>query len=369
MRALTIAGAGPGRRAAALAAGTARWLPAALTGYDQLFAAAGLPPDRVRRLALAARDALHDWAPDLGAELDGYARAADLPPWRLHAVNARTELLAAAGAASRGECSTVAGPLTDGSTIGAQTWDWHQHLAGSWAVLSYPDASCADAGRYPFVTLTEAGMLAKIGMNAAGVGLLFNILCHRTDTGTGGVPVHALARRILDSAGDLDAAISILRGAPLAASSCFTLLDPARVRCFEAAPAGVVEVPATAGPNGWTVHTNDFLNPALAAGGRSLSAESDSEPRRRLLAGRLADTGAPRPADLSGLAGLLCAHEPDGAAVCCHPAAAAPLGSRWQTLATVGLEPAAGRMSVLAGGPCELARSGWQVFSSRQRPG
>jgi isopenicillin-N N-acyltransferase-like protein len=251
-------------------------------------------------------------------------------------------LLAAAGAASRGECSTLAGRGEDGRTIGAQTWDWHQELSDCWAVLSYPDAPL------PFVTLTEPAMLAKIGLNAAGVGLLFNILGHRRDTGAGGVPVHAVARRILDSARTVDAAIDILHSAPLSASSSFTVLDADRIACLEAGPAGVAEVAAA---GAWIVRTNHFLDPALAAGGLPVSADSDTVARAALLESRLAGGCAAGPADR--LFELLCAHESDGAALCCHPPADGPLGTRWQSLATVQLEPAARTLTVLAGGPCQ----------------
>jgi hypothetical protein len=50
---------------------------------------------------------------------------------------------------------------------------------------------------------------------------------------------------------------------------------------------------------------------------------------------------------------LLCAHESDGAALCCHPPADGPFGTRWQSLATVRLEPADRALTVLAGGPCQ----------------
>lgn len=352
MRTLRITGAEPGQRAAELAAGSARWLPDALAGYDRLFAAAGLRPERVRRLALAARDALAGWAPDLSAELDCLAEASGVPPWRIHAVNARTELLAAAGAASRGECSTVAGVNPAAAMIGAQTWDWHQELAGAWAVLEYPQT------RRPFVTLTEFGLLGKIGMNSAGLGLLFNILSHRSDTGDGGVPVHAVARRILDSAGDVEAGITILRSAPLAASSCFTLLDASRLACLEASPAGVAELPRAR----WVVHTNHFQDPGLAAGALPIGDESDSLPRHAVLTAR--SGGDPDAASAEDLADLLGAHEADGAGVCCHAAADAPLGSGWQTLATVGLDPAGRRMSVLDGGPCGRPARRWRQFQA-----
>jgi len=351
LRTRRVPGSGPGTRAAALAAGTEAWLPGALAVYDRLFAAAGLAPAQVRRLALAARTALADWASDLAEELDSYAEASGLPAWRIHALNARTELLAAAGAAGRGECSAIAGADAAGATVGAQTWDWHRELAGGWAVLKYPQA------RQPFVTLTEAGLLAKIGLNSSGVGVLFNVLAHRADTGDGGVAVHAVARRILDTATDVGTAVAILRSAPLAASSCFTLLDADRVACLEASPAGVAELP----PARWSVHTNHFRDPELAAGALPTDPDSDSLPRHAVLTARLAD--AEHQDGAEGLADLLCAHSSDGAGVCCHAQPDAPLGSGWQTLATVALEPGHRRMSVLAGGPCGRPAREWLRFS------
>jgi isopenicillin-N N-acyltransferase like protein len=381
LRTFSVAGSEPDRRATALAAGSAAWLPGTLAVYDQLFDAAGLAPEDVQRLAQSARAALTDWAPDLSAELDAYAAASGLEPWRLHALNARTELLAAAGAASRGECSTVASTPPAGQPIGAQTWDWHRELAGGWAVLEYPQAA------RPFVTLTEAGLLAKIGINSAGVGVLFNILSHTSDTGIGGVPVHAVARRILDSADSVEAGIEILRSAPLSASSCFTLLDPTRVACLEASPAGVAELP----PARWIVHTNHFQDPGLAASALPVAPESDSLPRQDVLLARSAradsepaapfgDSAEGDPAEgfgnstesvgnsAEGLADLLCVHEADGAAVCCHPASTAPLGSNWQTLATVALQPAGRRMSVLSGGPCGRGEQSWLRFRAHHEP-
>lgn len=351
LRTHRVPGADPGQRAAALAAGTEAWLPGSLAVYDRLFAAAGLSQDRVRQLALAARRALADWAGDLAEELDRYAEASGLPPERIHAVNARTELLAAAGAAGRAECSTIAGTGAARTTVGAQTWDWHRELAGGWAVLEYPQA------RQPFVTLTEGGLLAKIGLNSCGVGVLFNILAHRSDTGDGGVPVHAVARRILDTATDVGTAVAILRSAPLAASSCFTLLDADRVACLEASPAGVAELP----PAPWVVHTNHFRDPELAADALPNTPDTDTLPRHAVLTGRSPGREDPRSAE--ELADLLCAHEADGAAVCCHPQPDAPLGSGWQTLATIALQPGRRRMSVLPGGPCGRPDRQWQRFS------
>ncbi|MEO6700685.1 MAG: C45 family peptidase [Jatrophihabitantaceae bacterium] len=322
---------------AANPAGASGRLAATLAGYDRLFAACSIGPARVRAVADSARSALAAWAPDLAAEIEAIAAAAGEPAWRLYALNARTEVLAAVDRPAAGrDCSTIAGP-----GLGAQTWDWHVELAGCWQLLGQATATI------PFVTLTEIGILAKIGVNAAGVGLLFNILGHRADTGLGGVPVHALARRVLDSATDVESAVAIIAGAPLAASSCFTVLDERRAVCLEASPAGVRELAANQA--GWLAHTNHFLDPVLATADLRVGAEFDTEPRLALLRHRLDQVQPQSPDELRQ---LLCAHDGDGAPVCCHAPAGGPLGTRWQTLATVAVLPAERSLRVLAGGPC-----------------
>lgn len=349
---LDVPGADRSARGRGLAAVTGSRLAATAASYDELFAAAGATPDRVRQVAERAEVALAAWAPDLAEEIAAIADGAALPRWRVHALNARTEVLAVGTGAVGRECSTIAR-----TGAGAQTWDWHAELAGSWQLVRYP------ATTVPFVTVTEAGILGKIGLNAAGVGVLFNILGHRADTGLGGVPVHAVARRVLDSARNLAEALAIIRSAPLAASSCFTLLDAERAVCVEASSAGVHEIPLD---GEWAVHTNHFVNPTLAAGDLRTGPETDTLQRLALLRQRVAAASWGGGAGSSDeLRQLLCAHDADGAPVCCHLMPDAPLGARWQTLATVAIEPAAGRLKVLAGGPCQTDE--WTVVDIEDR--
>lgn len=337
-----VRGATASSRGRELASLVGNDLPAEQAIYRQLFAASGIHTSAIRLAADTAQRQLTHWAPDLAEEITALADASGLPPWQLFLLNARTEVLATAPKASgtgRGECSAVAR-----AGLGGQTWDWHAELASYWRVVRYTGTTI------PFVTLTEAGILAKIGMNAAGVGLLFNILGHRADRGLEGVPVHAVARRILDSAHTVAEAEAIVRSARLAASSCFTLLDAERVSCLEASSEGVVQVPAH---DGWTVHTNHFVSAVLADGELRTGPETDTLVRHQLLTSRLAEAAPQSPDELRQ---LLCAHESDGAPVCCHAPADGALGTRWQTLATVALEPVTRTLSVLAGGPCESGR-------------
>lgn len=325
-----------------------------LETYERLFAAVGMEPTRVEVLARSTHRALENWAPDLAAEIDAFARAADVEPWRVHALNARTEVLAAGGVVNRGECSTLVRLAADhdGSPLSGQTWDWHQELTQAWLLVEHEGVDL------PFVTLTERGVVGKIGLNAAGVGVHFNILSHVSDGARDGgdvVPVHAIARRVLDTARDVTEAEQVVRSATLGASSCFTIVDQSGARCLEATPSGVAAVPSA---QGWIVHTNHFLDQDLRRGDQLIETDPETADRERVLRNRIAD--GPQPATADAMAALLCAHsETDGAPVCCHPDLTAPFGGHWETLATVVLDPAARRMDVAPTGPCHVTPTSW----------
>nr|WP_240942054.1 C45 family peptidase [Planosporangium thailandense] len=341
--------ADPWRRGHDRGVRTASEIAAAWATYSRLFAvtaaAAGVTLD-VPALARATLAATRSWAPDLAEEMRGVADGAGVPLWTIAALNARTEILAVADAPRAGECSTVV--LTGARTFGGQTWDWHDELAGSWHVQSVRGDVLGFAG------VTEYGMLAKIGLNEAGVGILFNILGH-VDDGATGVPVHLVVRRVLGTAASLDDAVAILRQAPVSASTVMTVVTPDRSACVEVSPAGVAVIPPD--DEGWLLHTNHFVDPVLARGDLRGRREPETYDRLRLLSARVRDRSGLDGVD--DLAALLTAHPDDGAEACCHPPAGGRIGTRWATLATIAVEPAARRLMVHSGGPCTATPSTW----------
>src|SRR4029078_11269689 len=88
--------------------------------------------------------------------------------------------------------------------------------------------------------------------------------------------------------------------------------------------------------------------------------EPDTYDRYRLLRERVPDTGAP--SDRDALTAVLDAHPPTGAEVCCHPPAGAAFGERWETLATVVIDPGCFTMLVDRGGPCQAKPPNWPRF-------
>ncbi|MGP4028892.1 C45 family autoproteolytic acyltransferase/hydolase [Actinomadura sp. 3N407] len=334
-----------------------RWsteIAATHTGYMKLFETLGGDAGRVRALSGEALAQTTAWAPPLGAEIDAIAAGADLEPWQVASVNARTEILAALNATGRNECSTAVILPDDAPPRTVQTWDWHDAMRDVPVVWTYEPRH-----GHRVRTFTEFGALAKIGVNGAGLGVHFNILGHASDGGATGVPVHMIARRILDEAATLEDAERIARSARTSASTAITVVTydgrRGRAATLEICPAGVGVVPAN--PDGVLLHTNHFEDPGLAAGEACGDELPGSRARLDHLRSRTDALSAPTPLER---AEALVSHAPDDAPVCAHPTSADPSQTRWETLATVSLDVAAGALDVHKGGPCQAAPTSWQ---------
>jgi isopenicillin-N N-acyltransferase like protein len=340
----------PGERGRAFGAAQADRIAAVADTYDRLFAqAAGLDVAAVRELGASALERIDAWAPALREEIQGLAEGSGQDVARIGALNARTELLAAGSAA--GECSTVAvlGTLTrDGRPLGLQTWDWHEELADGWLVweIEHPDGRTVR-------TLTEAGIVGKIGVSSAGVGIHLNILGHEQDGPPLGVPVHVLCRRVLDEADGPVEAMTLLTTATVSASSAATVVaddqEGGAACTVELSPAGPGFV--TPDVRGVLVHTNHFLADPGRRGDTMVREAPDSVLRLDHALRRTAGL-VEGEVDADALLAALASHRGGAGAICCHPAAGAAFGDRWTTLATILLDPAAGEMRVLRNGPC-----------------
>ncbi|MFC9551421.1 C45 family autoproteolytic acyltransferase/hydrolase [Rhodococcus sp. NPDC056960] len=330
-------------------------LSESLALYLRLFDTVGVSEDRVRDGARRLTDIVAAWDSRYAEEIGGVAAGAGLEAWQVMALNGRTEILAQATGTRPGECSTLAytgtGPLH--APFGVQTWDWHQELDPYWHTHE------VSGTRHSFVGLTEHGILGKIGMNSAGLGVFFNILSHRDDA-PAGVPVHLLSAAVLGEAGSVEEALDLLRSAPIATSGALTLLDAHSVVCAEVSPAGVATLRPT---ERFLAHTNHFLDPANAEREKRGLYEPDSQDRYGLIASRVRRYAEPTEAD--HLVEYLYS-DPGQPQLCCVPAPDAVFGQRWATLATVLLEPGRRRVRVLAGTPIDARRRPWITLDATE---
>ncbi len=339
--------ASPAQRGEEFGQACADQIAATVSGYVALFDAASTSPVDIDALGSEALERIRDWWPQAAQEIEGIARGSGLPSSQVAAINARTEILGLCSRQMRGECSTflALSPSPAGS-FAAQTWDWHDHLADNWLVwtVEQPD------GRV-FHTLTEYGILGKVGLSPSGVAVLLNILHHRNDGDGIGVPVHVIARRILETSTDLNDALALATTAAVSASTSLSLVGYDEHECsgvcVELFPGG----PGVLVPDeeGVFVRTNHFLSPAGATGDLETQIGPDTFLRFDVLRRRLA---AQRPTSTTGCFDLLASHYGGGGAICAHPADVAAVGERYATLATAVFDIGAGEMTVMAGGPC-----------------
>ncbi|MFF0742951.1 C45 family autoproteolytic acyltransferase/hydrolase [Streptomyces sp. NPDC004111] len=352
---VSVDDADPRRRGRARGQRLADGLPGALDAYDRLFALAEIPQETVREDAERALDAVGAFRPGLREQIEGIAEGAGIDTWRIGALNARTEILARSRAVPPGECSTLVRRLRTadgGSThVGVQTWDWHVELSSSWHTVD------SAGGAHRYTGITEHGILAKIGVNSAGLALHFNILGHRDDR-IGGIPVHVLAALVLEEAESTAHAREILNEAPLTSSGSFTLFDEHSALLLDLSPEGIFEVPEVA--EGTHLRTNHFLTATPAAHEKTWLYQPDSGERYDFLRERIAREPVERADELIERL-VTGAGEPP---VTCVPDLGAAPGQRWASLATVVLDPAARTARVLDGTPAERTTRPWVTLRS-----
>jgi isopenicillin-N N-acyltransferase-like protein len=233
-----------------------------LANYANLFEACGLSWAEAQRRAAPYRELIGNFDAELLEEMQGIARGAGRAESELLALNVRTEIMPAEYLESgdKGECTAIAvsrAASATGETLLAQNWDWLGEQRDSLVLLRIADRNAPSC-----LTLTEAGMLAKIGLNAAGFGVGLNILRSTDDGRHTGVPVHVLLRALLKrtSVADAVAFASKLR---FGGSSNIPCADKGGdIASLEVAPQGLRVV---RGENGTLCHTNHFLDAEAAA--------------------------------------------------------------------------------------------------------
>jgi isopenicillin-N N-acyltransferase-like protein len=319
--------------------------------YRRLFAAVkGLGPSEIRSLGNDVGAFLAPTWPDLLEEIQGIAAGAGQDEAELLAINARTEIL---GGASDQECSAISvlpEASDSGACIVAQNWDWYNDQEASRVLWTVVEPS----GRW-FVTLTEAGILAKIGLSSEGLGCCLNLLATTVDGGVSGAPVHILLRLLLQRCNTLTEALVLLSNVPATASSCFDLgyqdAVDGMVVSAELSPGGVELVWPER--EGWLIHTNHFLRPLPLGADRYIHERPGTLIRYQYLTRRMRAHGLPFSAE--DVKDMLRSHFNAPQAVCCHDVVTNPALGRHGTLASVVMDLRARTMQVTEGSPCDAA--------------
>ncbi len=352
-----------GRQYGTQAAGRVR---DSVQSYEQVFAhLTGWDWPAVRREASRFEAPIGEFRPGYLDEMRGIADGAGLGLADILAINVRTEVMYSAKArhaplARRpqiaqpqiAECSAFArapAPGQPGGPVLGQNWDWLSHAARTLIVLEARPDDGPD-----FVTVVEAGLLAKAGLNAAGLGLVTNAMVTDADVGEPGLPYHVLLRAILDCS-TVTGALEVLQAGPRSSSANYLVAQAGGAALdIEAAPGDVTRLyPLFPDEDGLLLHTNHFQAPysqAQRTGPADLglwAMPSSAVRLQRLRAGAVKR-------DLDGFRTLLADHADYPHSICAHPDPADHPLEAGSTIASLLMDTESRRIWLAAGNPCQV---------------
>jgi len=201
-------------------------------------------------------------------EMRGIAEGAEVAFEDIVLLNARTEILKLAEkpqlrarlAAETEGCTAVAvmpGATAGGELIHAQNWDWKAECAETAVVLRIRREDGPD-----ILTFTEAGGLARSGMNSAGIAITANYLQSDRDYRDVGVPLALIRRKVLQQAYVANA-MKAVYSTPKSASNNMMISQAGGICIdFECAPDETFQVHPD---RGLLVHANHFVSPVALA--------------------------------------------------------------------------------------------------------
>jgi len=311
-----------------------------LANYQRLFAYCGLGWDEAQRRGEAHRERIGAFDAALLEEIEGIARGCGRKREEILALNSRTEILPATylRGGDKSECTAIAvnpAASSTGGTLLAQNWDW---LGGQREALVLLRVREHEGPAY--LALTEAGMLSKIGLNAAGFGVCLNILSSIHDGKKAGLPVHVLLRALLRCASVQDA-IKLAAKLDFTGSSNVLCADRGgEAASLELSPKGCRVV---RGDGATLCHTNHFLDGDARAWQSPLADFLSSEPR---LACAQRHAASRRKHGIEDLKRLLRDETLGLQSICRKPDASLPEEGRIESVASVIMELARGVMHI-----------------------
>ncbi|KAK4505393.1 hypothetical protein PRZ48_003356 [Zasmidium cellare] len=130
--------------------------------------------------------------PHYHEEIEGIAHGSGKDVLDIVALNVRTEIMFGCYGNVSDGCTSFAWKFSEGSFLG-QNWDWMERQRENLVLLTVEQP-----GKPTIKMVTEAGIIGKIGMNSAGVGVCLNAI-RVGGVGVSRIPCHLGLRLALDS--------------------------------------------------------------------------------------------------------------------------------------------------------------------------
>jgi isopenicillin-N N-acyltransferase-like protein len=359
-------GGGPRERGRAYGEQARDRIGVSIDAYRDVFLAyAGWGWDEVRAEASRYEEPIAAFDPRYVEEMRGIADGVGTDLADILSINVRTEVMFAAKARAsenadghenglrqgqrQGECSAFAVLPTasaDGHTLIGQNWDWLLHCFDTVVVV---EAEQED--RPNFVSVVEAGLLAKTGMNSSGLGVVTNALVTEDDRGEPGVPYHVMLRAFMDCETISDAYATAQKGFRSSSANYLLAHRDGMAVDLEATPGDFARLFLLFPDRGVLLHTNHFRTEALDRKDVSLWVMPDSPFRLERLK---AVVDGQRPLTLETFRAVLGDHANYPSGVCCHPDTRMEPHDQGATVASVLMDLDATRIWVADGHPCTV---------------
>lgn len=298
-----------------------------------------ISPDAARDVAETCLPLAEQYSPDSVEELRGIAEAADVPLIDVMLLQVRNQLRPEEDS---GCTSFSLRPPGYAAMIG-QNWDSDPALDQFTVMLTR-----RPTGKPALMTITQAGLIAYIGMNDAGIAACLNTLpapSRRT-----GVP-HYFTLRGIYEADSLEGAVHAVSRAQRAIPASIMLGTPQGPANLEVTIDDVKVLRPASGESSGVTHTNHCLHPELVAINEDFPELIQSHPRKQRIDELLLNNPSAA-GDRTAIEAALRDHRDHPRSICRH-VNDDPGEGFWQTVFSVIIEPEAARMYVTRGTPCD----------------
>lgn len=291
--------------------------------------------DRAIVIARKSQEFAEEYRPDLVEELRGTAEAAGVALDDLMLLQVRNQLTPD----EAGGCTSLAiQPTVATGCVVAQTWDNDPVLDEFTIILKR-----RPEGKPAFLSCTQAGLIAYMGLSETGMGACVNTL--PAPSRETGVPHYFILREMFE-ARSLDEAVESVRRAYRAIPANIMLATPDGPADLEVTIDDVHVLRPENRPG--IAHTNHCVHPDLQPINNDFPELIQSHDRIQRIDNLLAATQG----SVEELKTLLRDHEGYPKSICRHPNDDPPFGF-WSTVFALIIEPSERRMHITRGTPCD----------------
>jgi isopenicillin-N N-acyltransferase-like protein len=320
-----------------------------MANYRMLFRAfADIDWLTVRRYALRYEPIIETFDPDLTAEMRGMAEGAGVDFEDILAMNVRTEVMYGLGEIHAAECTAFAAlpnATANGHTLIGQNWDWNASAFDSCVVLVVNRSD-----RPSLITVVEAGLLGKMGMNSAGVGLATNAMASDLDQGAPGIPYHVLLRAALGCTSVAEARTLICSAKRASSANFLIASSEGEAIDIEVAPGGPEHVFSIEPSDGVLGHANCFIAEGITVRDETAVKRPLGRTRQRSMDSYLAANHGRL--SVEGLMVNMADHTNAPNSLCRHPLEYMDPADRSATVASAVMDLTDMRFWVADGQPC-----------------